>query len=86
MERIIESADAAFPAWRDRTITERAALLQKAAALLRSRRDELSGVIIRESAKSWEEADGDVSEAIDFCDYCTPNKQSTLCPRNHSAT
>ena len=36
---------------------------------MRARRDELSGVLIRESGKTWREADADVCEAIDFCEY-----------------
>ena len=41
----------------------------KAAAAMRARRDELCGVIIREAGKTWREADGDICEAIDFCEY-----------------
>ena len=58
-----------FPTWRDTPVRERSNMLIKAAAIMRSRRDELSGVIIRESGKPWREADGDVCEAIDFLEY-----------------
>ena len=58
-----------FASWRDVPVLERAAVLVKAAASMRARRDELCGVIIRESGKTWREADGDVCEAIDFCEY-----------------
>ncbi len=44
-------------------------MLVNAAALMRKRRDELCGVMIREAGKVWREADGDVCEAIDFCEY-----------------
>jgi RHH-type proline utilization regulon transcriptional repressor/proline dehydrogenase/delta 1-pyrroline-5-carboxylate dehydrogenase len=60
---------AAFPAWRDRPAAQRSGALVKAAAAMRARRDELCGVIIREAGKAWREADGDVCEAIDFCEY-----------------
>jgi RHH-type proline utilization regulon transcriptional repressor/proline dehydrogenase/delta 1-pyrroline-5-carboxylate dehydrogenase len=36
---------------------------------MRRRRDELAGVMIKEAGKAWREADGDVCEAIDFCEY-----------------
>jgi RHH-type proline utilization regulon transcriptional repressor/proline dehydrogenase/delta 1-pyrroline-5-carboxylate dehydrogenase len=49
--------------------SERAACLVKAAAAMRHRRDELAGVVIRESGKTWREADADVCEAIDFCEF-----------------
>ncbi len=65
----LAKAHAAFESWRDTEPRKRAAVLIKAAALMRRRRDELSGVIIREAGKPWHEADGDVCEAIDFCEY-----------------
>jgi len=65
----IGTLHAAFHAWRDRPYAERAAVLTRAAAAMRERRDELSGVMIRESGKTWREADADVCEAIDFCEY-----------------
>jgi RHH-type proline utilization regulon transcriptional repressor/proline dehydrogenase/delta 1-pyrroline-5-carboxylate dehydrogenase len=68
-ENAIASAHAAFPAWRDAAVQDRADILRKAAALMRDRRDDLAGTIIRESAKPWGEADADVCEAIDFCEY-----------------
>ena len=36
---------------------------------MRERRFELNALIILESGKPWKEADADVAEAIDFCDY-----------------
>ena len=65
----VGSALAAFPGWRDRDPKDRANMLVKAADLMRQRRDELAGIIIKEAGKPWKEADGDVCEAIDFCDY-----------------
>ncbi|MBM4105134.1 MAG: aldehyde dehydrogenase family protein [Phycisphaerae bacterium] len=58
-----------FPTWRDAAYGVRAAVLVKAAAAMRRRRDELSGIVIRESGKTWREADADVCEAIDFCEF-----------------
>jgi RHH-type transcriptional regulator, proline utilization regulon repressor / proline dehydrogenase / delta 1-pyrroline-5-carboxylate dehydrogenase len=65
----ITIAAAAFPAWRDRDVLERATMLIKAAALMRDRRDELSAIMVREAGKPWREADADTCEAIDFCEY-----------------
>ena len=65
----VEALHAAFPAWRDTPYAERAAVLVRAAAAMRARRDELSGVMIREAGKTWREADADTCEAIDFCEY-----------------
>lgn len=65
----VAAALKAFPAWRDRNAQERSNVMVKAAALMRERRDELSGIMIKEAGKPWKEADADVCEAIDFCEY-----------------
>jgi RHH-type proline utilization regulon transcriptional repressor/proline dehydrogenase/delta 1-pyrroline-5-carboxylate dehydrogenase len=65
----IARAETAFSGWRDQPPLERASCLIKAAARLRQRRDELAAVMIREAGKTWREADADVCEAIDFCEY-----------------
>ena len=59
----------AFQTWRDEPQSKRSAVLTRAAEIMRSRRDELSGIIIKENGKGWVDADGDVAEAIDFCEY-----------------
>ncbi|HEX6461016.1 MAG TPA: aldehyde dehydrogenase family protein [Thermoleophilaceae bacterium] len=65
----VEAAAAAFPAWRDIGARARADVLVGAAEILRSRRLELAALQVRECAKPWGEADGDVCEAIDFLEY-----------------
>jgi RHH-type transcriptional regulator, proline utilization regulon repressor / proline dehydrogenase / delta 1-pyrroline-5-carboxylate dehydrogenase len=65
----VEAAARAFPAWRDRGAEQRAEVLVRAADILRSRRLELAALQVRECAKPWPEADGDVCEAIDFLEY-----------------
>ncbi len=67
--RAVGVAEAFFPKWRDEDPRKRAEMLVKAAGLMRQRRDELAGVMIREAGKTWREADADVCEAIDFCEY-----------------
>ena len=66
---VVERAKAALPTWRDTPAIDRARCLAKAADLMRKRRDELAGIVIKESGKPWREADADVCEAIDFCEY-----------------
>jgi RHH-type proline utilization regulon transcriptional repressor/proline dehydrogenase/delta 1-pyrroline-5-carboxylate dehydrogenase len=65
----VGEALAAFPAWRDFEPVKRAEVLVRAAAAIRARRDELSAVMIKESGKTWREADADTCEAIDFCEF-----------------
>jgi RHH-type proline utilization regulon transcriptional repressor/proline dehydrogenase/delta 1-pyrroline-5-carboxylate dehydrogenase len=56
-------------AWRSVSAPERAACLRRAAAWMRERRLALAALEVRECAKPWPEADGDVCEAIDFLEY-----------------
>lgn len=63
------AAKAAFPAWRKTPVKERARILRTAGDLMEQRRAELSAWIVLEVGKPVKEADGEVSEAIDFCNY-----------------
>ena len=65
----VEAAKSAFESWRDVTPEKRAGYLRKMAALMRDRRFELSAWMVFEAGKPWREADADVAEAIDFCEY-----------------
>jgi RHH-type transcriptional regulator, proline utilization regulon repressor / proline dehydrogenase / delta 1-pyrroline-5-carboxylate dehydrogenase len=56
-------------AWSAVSAPDRARALLGAAAWLRERRLELAALEVRECAKPWPEADGDVCEAIDFLEY-----------------
>ncbi len=66
---MIRKANDAFPAWRDFDHIKRSELLTRVADKMRARRDELAGIVCKESRKTWAEADADVCEAIDFCSY-----------------
>jgi RHH-type proline utilization regulon transcriptional repressor/proline dehydrogenase/delta 1-pyrroline-5-carboxylate dehydrogenase len=55
--------------WSAVSAPDRARALLRAAAWLRERRLELAALEVRECAKPWPEADGDVCEAIDFLEY-----------------
>jgi 1-pyrroline-5-carboxylate dehydrogenase len=67
--RAVEAAHERFQTWRKTPVAERAAVLFRAAEEMRRRKFELCAWIIYEVSKSWAEADGDVAEAIDFCEY-----------------
>jgi RHH-type proline utilization regulon transcriptional repressor/proline dehydrogenase/delta 1-pyrroline-5-carboxylate dehydrogenase len=68
-EEAVAAARRAFPAWRDTPAEKRAEYLLRAAEYLRKRRYEMSAVMVYEAGKTWREADGDVTEAIDFLEY-----------------
>src|SRR5262249_3220623 len=65
----IDAAKAAFPGWRDTDTRTRADYLFRATAVMRRRRFELAAWETFECGKQWREADADVAEAIDFCEY-----------------
>jgi len=64
-----ERAAATVGPWSETAVETRCQTLLRAAALLRQRRDALAGVIIREAGKPWRDADGEICEAIDFCEF-----------------
>ena len=77
----IAAASRAFPGWRDRAPTERSAALRKIAASMRELRFELAAWEVYECAKPWREADADIAEAIDFCEYYAQEADRLFMPR-----
>ena len=65
-EEAIQAAQAAFSTWSRTPIAERAALLFRAADLIRERKFEFCAWLTLEVGKNWAEADADVGETIDF--------------------
>jgi RHH-type proline utilization regulon transcriptional repressor/proline dehydrogenase/delta 1-pyrroline-5-carboxylate dehydrogenase len=65
----VAAARRAAPAWRAAPAAERAGLLFRAAEWMRRRRDRLAALQCFEAGKPWDQADADVCEAIDFCEY-----------------
>ncbi len=69
VEDAVVAARAAAEAWSTTSAETRSKILQRVAAQLRQRRDEFAAWEIFEVGKSWQEADADVTEAIDFIEY-----------------
>src|SRR5215475_2755343 len=67
--RAVECAHAYFPKWSRTPAEERVRLLVDAARILRRRKLEFDAWLVYEAGKTWPEAEADVSEAIDFCEY-----------------
>ncbi len=68
-EKAIQAALKRFETWRFMPATERAAILLKAANIMRQKRLEIDALMIYEVGKNWLEADADTAEAIDFLDF-----------------
>jgi RHH-type proline utilization regulon transcriptional repressor/proline dehydrogenase/delta 1-pyrroline-5-carboxylate dehydrogenase len=65
----IEAAKTALESWKRTAPEKRAEILDKVADIMARRRDELAALEVYEVAKPWSEADGDITESIDFCRY-----------------
>jgi RHH-type proline utilization regulon transcriptional repressor/proline dehydrogenase/delta 1-pyrroline-5-carboxylate dehydrogenase len=69
VDAALARAVAAAPGWAATPPAERAAMLDRAAALMETRMDALLGPIVREAGKSLPNAVGEVREAVDFLRY-----------------
>ncbi|MBV9502859.1 MAG: L-glutamate gamma-semialdehyde dehydrogenase [Acidobacteriaceae bacterium] len=65
----IEAASAYFPIWAETPMAQRAEYLVRIAEVIRRRKYEFDAWLVYEAGKTWAEAEADVSEAIDFCEY-----------------
>ena len=69
VDRAMAAAKTAFASWSRTNPEERAETLLRLAALMRERRFELLALLPFEIGKDWYEADAEIAEAIDFCEY-----------------
>ena len=69
VEPAMNAALKAFQSWRNTSPEERASLLYRVADLLRQRKMEFMAWLVFEVSKNWVEADADISETIDFCEF-----------------
>lgn len=67
--KAIETALTCLPSWSVVEPAQRITTLVRAAGILRRRKKEFDAWLVYEAGKSWAEAEADVSEAIDFCEY-----------------
>ncbi len=68
-DQAILAANVAFKSWQHTSAEHRASYLIKAAAELRRRKLEFDALLVLEAGKSWNEAEADSSEAIDFIEF-----------------
>ncbi len=69
VDEAVSVAKTALSEWSRTPAAVRAEYLLKAARWMREHRNEISAIEILEVGKPWREADADVTEAIDFCNY-----------------
>jgi RHH-type proline utilization regulon transcriptional repressor/proline dehydrogenase/delta 1-pyrroline-5-carboxylate dehydrogenase len=80
-DEAVAVATSAAPKWAATSLSHRAELLFKLASRIRAERDALSALLINEVGKPWRDADAEVCEAIDFCEYYARQALSTLGPQ-----
>jgi 1-pyrroline-5-carboxylate dehydrogenase len=68
-EDAVKAAQKAFKKWRNMPAKGRASVLFKLAGLIRKHRLELDAWLVYELDKPWDEADGEVAEAVDFLEW-----------------
>ena len=68
-EAAMKAAKEAYPAWRKTPAAKRADMIDKLADIFNRDRMYLNALEVLEAGKPWDEADGDITEAIDFCRY-----------------
>ncbi len=68
-ERAVEEAFRQFPAWSRTPASDRIGMALRLAALIRERKLEFNAWLVFEAGKTWPEAEAEVAEAVDFCEY-----------------
>ncbi len=66
VERAIAAAKAAFPAWKDTPVRNRANIMMKLRNLIERDKEELTRMVATENGKCWSEAAGDVAKALEM--------------------
>jgi 1-pyrroline-5-carboxylate dehydrogenase len=69
VEPAMQAALQAFAGWSRLSVEERAGLVFRVGDLLRERKLEFCAWLVFEVSKNWAEADADIAETIDFCEY-----------------
>ena len=69
VDQAVCKASSAAATWGQREPQHRADRLRRAAELVLSERCDLIALLVRESGKPWDEADGEVAEAVDMLRY-----------------
>ncbi len=69
VEPAMKAALAAFESWSRTTVEERTSLVFRVGDLLRQRKMDYMAWLVFEVSKNWAEADADISETIDFCEF-----------------
>ncbi len=76
-----ERAQASFPEWCERPVSERARILRSAAQNLQERLPTFCALLVQEGRKTWPDAIAEVREAIDFLRYYAVEAERVMAPQ-----
>jgi RHH-type proline utilization regulon transcriptional repressor/proline dehydrogenase/delta 1-pyrroline-5-carboxylate dehydrogenase len=80
-DRAVAAARDAFVTWRNQPVSVRATVVRGVAKYMHAHRFLISAWMVREAGKPWREADADVAEAIDFCNFYASEMERLDQPR-----
>ena len=80
-KRAVESAHSYFSQWSRTPAEERVRMLLDVARILRLRKFEFDAWMVFEAGKTWIEAEAEIAEAIDFCEYYAREMQRLAGPQ-----
>jgi malonate-semialdehyde dehydrogenase (acetylating) / methylmalonate-semialdehyde dehydrogenase len=70
VDRAVQAAKAAFPAWRALSLGRRADLMFKIRQLVHERRDEMAQLLTAEHGKTLNDARGEVTRGLEVIEFC----------------
>jgi succinate-semialdehyde dehydrogenase/glutarate-semialdehyde dehydrogenase len=84
LEKALETAENCFKTWRHTSFADRAAIVKKAAAIMRGRIEEFARPMTLEMGKLIDQARGEVLLSADILDYYADNAERFLAPERLS--
>src|ERR687883_809803 len=70
VDRAVQAARQAFPAWRALSLSRRTELFFRIRALVHERRDEIARILTSEHGKVFSDAKGEVSRGLEVVEFC----------------
>jgi malonate-semialdehyde dehydrogenase (acetylating) / methylmalonate-semialdehyde dehydrogenase len=70
VDRAVQAAKAAFPAWRSTSLAKRAELMFAIRELVHERREEIAKILTREHGKVLSDAMGEVTRGLEVIEFC----------------
>jgi succinate-semialdehyde dehydrogenase/glutarate-semialdehyde dehydrogenase len=84
LETALAAADSCFVSWRQKSFSERAEVVAKAAAIMRARVEDFARPVTLEMGKLIEQSRGEVMLSADILDYYAQNAERFLAPQHLS--